>query len=360
LGAGASQPFGVPTMKEFVDMLNVTEIRDKYNIAGDEFALYQRIQEVVRRYFEVQTDFEAIYTIIDGLSRSAPLVERDSMIQTFYYDEYVRNCFGRTREESDISALERELTSYRNEYVDAAKRLKRKIERLVISECAVKTEKREEIERIYSDFFGCLNRVFGIKNFWIYTTNYDRSIEYYFRDYKGKGINTGFEYNRNLGKHILKTELFYSVACKLVKIHGSLTFWRNKRLGFIEELKSDPTAQYVPEDYKTQIMWYPIQEKKMYTYPYLDMFRALKKDLRETESWIVIGHSFNDSSIRQIFVECSKSENKVLIVLKDEKEAKDVISRNLHDVRGDLIASQNTFGDEELSEEVATVFRRSS
>lgn len=360
LGAGASKPFGIPTMKEFVDKLDMTEIRKIYEITDDEFALYQRIQGVVRRYFEQKTDFEAIYTVIDCLSRSAPFIDRDSMIQTFYYDTYIRSCFTRINEELDMLALEHELTSSCHEYTDVASRLRMKIERFLKDQCMVKRKYTKKIETIYDDFFNCLNKVFGVKNFWIYTTNYDRCVEYYFTDYRGKTIETGFRHDDNLHKWILDPTRFYSKGLKLIKIHGSITFWRNKRLNEIEELKGDPIAQYVPEDYEGQTMWLPIEEKKMYTYPYLDMFRALKKDLRETENWIVIGHSFNDSIIRQIFVECSKNENKVLIVLKDEKEAKDVIARNLHNVRGDLIASQNKFGDEELSKELAAVFRRSS
>jgi len=121
LGAGASKPFGIPTMKEFVDILETTEIRKKYKIDDDEFALYQRIKEVVRRHFERQTDFEAIYTVIDGLSRYAPFVDRDSIVQTFYYDTYIRNCFRRIREEYDVLALENELTSHLHEYSSVAK-----------------------------------------------------------------------------------------------------------------------------------------------------------------------------------------------------------------------------------------------
>lgn len=358
LGAGASKPFGIPTMKEFVDMLNMTKTRKRYEIADDEFALYQRIQGVVRRYFEQKTDFEAIYTVIDCLSRSAPFIDRDSIVQTFYYDTYVRSCFRRISEEPDMLALEHELTSRRHEYADVASRLRMKIERLVVDQCTVKREYTKEIERIYDDFFGCLNRVFGVKDLWIYTTNYDRSVEYYFRDYRGKDIETGFRYNDNLRKSILNPVLFYSKGLKLIKIHGSITFWRNKRLNEIEELKGDPTAQYVPENYEGQTMWFPIEEKKMYTYPYLDMFRALKKDLKSTHKWVIVGHSFNDSIIRQIFVECSKQQNKVLIVLKDKSEAQYVIENNLCDVRGDLIPSENKFGDIELSEEIATNFTK--
>jgi len=233
-----------------------------------------------------------------------------------------------------------------------------KIERLVVDECRVKIEYRKEIEEIYDIFFSCLNRVFGHLNFWIYTTNYDRCVEYYFRDLEGKGIETGFYYDHNLGKNILNPDLFYNNTRKLIKIHGSITFWRNKRLGFIEELKGDPRAQYVPEEYERQIMWYPIQEKKMYTDPYIDMFRALKRNLKEANNWIVVGHSFNDNVIRDIFVECSKPENKVLIVLKDKKEAKEVISQNLHDVRGNLIPSEKKFGDKELNLDIAGLFGR--
>jgi hypothetical protein len=66
------------------------------------------------------------------------------------------------------------------------------------------------------------------------------------------------------------------------------------------------------------MLLYPIDQKDLYLDPWFDIFQGFKEDLSGTRNWLVVGYSFNDLFIREIFLECLERGNHRLIVVCPE------------------------------------------
>lgn len=62
-------------------------------------------------------------------------------------------------------------------------------------------------------------------------------------------------------------------------------------------------------------MFYPIQQKDLHLYPWFDLFYRFKEDLQRTKTWIVIGYSFNDEFILNVFREALRIGDHRLILV---------------------------------------------
>lgn len=72
-------------------------------------------------------------------------------------------------------------------------------------------------------------------------------------------------------------------------------------------------------------MLYPIQQKDLYLYPWFNLSYRFKEDLERTKTWIVIGYSFNDEFILNMFGEALKiGDHKLILVTPD---ADDIMER---------------------------------
>ena len=61
LGAGASKPFGIPTLEEFSqDVIKQLEMMGHNDVI-------ERIQDSLRE-FDIQLDFESLYSVLEGLT----------------------------------------------------------------------------------------------------------------------------------------------------------------------------------------------------------------------------------------------------------------------------------------------------
>jgi SIR2-like domain len=71
-----------------------------------------------------------------------------------------------------------------------------------------------------------------------------------------------------------------------------------------------------------QAMLYPIQQKDLYLDPWFDLFKSFKKHLAEKQIWIVIGYSFHDPFIKEIFREALSEDRRMIIVDPKAKSIK--------------------------------------
>jgi hypothetical protein len=97
------------------------------------------------------------------------------------------------------------------------------------------------------------------------------------------------------------------------------------------------------------VMLYPIAEKELYLDPYISMLLRLNRELQHKSVWLVIGYSFNDPVIREIFVRKSKAEKHLILV---HPKAKRVCVDRLRDMKGKLIPMDKKFGMKETFREV--------
>ncbi len=94
-------------------------------------------------------------------------------------------------------------------------------------------------------------------------------------------------------------------AMKLVKLHGSVN-WIKDREGKIQQHAYGSSLDSVSSrsgtgDVAGEIMIYPLSQKQLYFTPYIQLFRILEAELEKRDLWIVIGYSFRDIIIRNMF-----------------------------------------------------------
>lgn len=103
-----------------------------------------------------------------------------------------------------------------------------------------------------------------------------------------------------------------------MKLHGSLN-WQKVDNGMI--VKSERERMNIGgRSVIGQAMLYPIEQKDLYLEPWFDLFRGFKKDLLQMKIWVIIGYSFNDSFVKEIFLECMKKNQHKMIVVHPSAE----------------------------------------
>jgi hypothetical protein len=90
-------------------------------------------------------------------------------------------------------------------------------------------------------------------------------------------------------------------------------------------------------------MIYPIAEKELYLDPYISMLLRLNRELENKRVWVVIGYSFNDPIIREIFQRKSRAEKKLILV---HPEATKVREGRLTPIRSEIEMVEKRFGEE--------------
>jgi len=328
-GAGASAPFGIPTMKQLV--IDFRHFLSE-NGTDKEKEIFADIQNTLERELQRQIDLEDIFTVIDGLRNYAPdrmgLVSIYSSVKAF----------------SKVPSLG----------IDPAVclTLEEKFKSFVRERCLISDDMFDRISDVYRDLF---NRIWDTtkksssliqmqqgdfkycRPWSLFTTNYDTCLEYYWREKARVAVNTCFRYDPARRTHVLDPRLFFDrslsvsseTTMKLVKLHGSVS-WMIEPDGTVTEEESIPARSLVGRRYVGPMMIYPIQQKELYVDPYISMFAQLNTELASKTNWLVIGYSFNDPVITEIFVRNSEPRKKILLV---HPEADRILSAKLYGLK---------------------------
>jgi hypothetical protein len=187
---------------------------------------------------------------------------------------------------------------------------------------------------------------------YIYTTNYDRVLETYWED---KEINDLF--TRGGLQQLDLNKLIDRLNIKLVKLHGSIDWFKLDDGRIVRShVNRVKIAGRVVEG---EIMLYPIQQKDLYAYPWLDIFRQFKEDLKRAKNWIVLGYSFNDEYVKAMFLEVLKDpkfEHKLIIVHPHVKE----IATKFDGKQGSIIYIKAKLGENETVPKILEAVRISN
>jgi hypothetical protein len=378
LGAGASKRFGITTMDEMsrefennVDRL----LNDAVEEQSTEKQLYQEIRNTLGT-----NDLEDILTVLNDLSEEVrnPSVKflKSSLIKWMPLIP-LKNMQGR------VIAREKFIPSIFVE-VGVAKKLQLKIIQFIKENCVLKEEeeKLRDIIRVYDQLFEIL-KCNSSSIFDIFTTNYDLIIEKYY-DLHTQEYNLfskKYDYVENL-RRISYTDGFFSIAftasggsidiadgyyawnpkryaeiiryannkdiptIKLFKLHGSIDqYIEGDKIVKRDILYPIPTAS---GEERLESMIYPMREKEVYKDPFFELFTRLKTNLLSEKICIVIGYSFGDEHIRNIFFDAVKRNPKVKILLGNKKP--DEVMKNLEPIKDNIIPIEGEFGKESFFE----------
>jgi hypothetical protein len=320
-GAGASRPFDIPTMKEMVTQFKRELSESKSERIDAEVKLYDDVESTLRKEFGA-VDLESVFTVVDALAQAKTFRE------VGYYATYRAS----RRDSREL------LNPPPKEYQDTAQRLRGRFESFVKRVCWLRPEKLEDVLDIYLPF---LSEVFNVTNgpvntflhkgtrynynpLWnFFTTNYDNVLEVFWRvGIRQATLNTGFQYEPSTKSEIWNREAILQQNLRLIKLHGSVTWWKEVGTGVIVEKDQPPDRSFVPRKFGEQIILYPIQQKDTLVPPYFDMFYAFRQALEGTRKWIIIGYSFADEIIRAMLARASTKDTMLVLVHPENETVK--------------------------------------
>ena len=292
-----------------------------------------------------------------------------------------------------LKSKRKELLEYRKEAenrnniltnYNTAKKLRDKLIAFIKKNCALKEEEEilQDIIRVYDRLFEIL-KCNSSSIFDIFTTNYDLIIEKYY-DLLTQEYNLfrkKYDYVENL-RRISYTDGFFSIAftasggsidiadgyyawnpkryaeiiryannkdiptIKLFKLHGSIDqYIEGDKIVKRDILYPIPTAS---GEERLESMIYPMREKEVYKDPFFELFTRLKTNLLSEKICIVIGYSFGDEHIRNIFFDAVKRNPKVKILLGNKKP--DEVIENLEPIKDNITPIEEEFGKETFFE----------
>lgn len=284
LGAGASSPLGVPTMTQLTEQFEETLSNNP-----KELQLLAKAKQAIRKngFFY---DAESLYTYLLGCA--------DPNLSFKKAGPYVASkC--RTQPVAKI----RRSVLY--------SRIREKLEEHVINKCYIGEEyERRRADALFTRFFAKISGVNDWENsepvwddtvFEIFTTNYDNAVERY-------GINIGkipfVGYQKTANEEVLFTPEQYDqteARIKLYKLHGSieLSLLEDNTIVSVEP-PTVPGRKYKGKKIRGKIIVYG-PEKNLIAEPYFELLVRLKKYLTKAHECTVVGYSFRDPWIYQIF-----------------------------------------------------------
>ncbi|MCH7851120.1 MAG: SIR2 family protein, partial [Nanoarchaeota archaeon] len=308
LGAGSSQPFGIPTMTQIVTKFE--ERLKKENIKGR--YLYSTIKESLKKGFDIsQIDIESIFSVIIGIAEE---IQPQKM---GYYTYYYLKKFS---SEHKFSQTE----------IDESKNLRDELEKFIQTECKIRNESID-IDTIYKNSFDELFRnIWGVKKQFnpknveyavgwnAYTTNYDTIFESYWKELKPP--LDYFNRSDTQTPYFDSTRDILNQQNTFMKLHGSID-WTVLENG---EILEDHPDLYIRTKRKGRAMLYPIQQKDLYLHPWTTLFQHLRHGLKTCDLWYVIGYGFNDEFVLNSFIEAFSDKKRLIII---NPHAKDLVKK---------------------------------
>jgi hypothetical protein len=347
-GAGASAEFGIPLMRKMAE--NFKDILNKQGSPEQQY-IYNEIIQMLKDDMGPDVDIEAIFSVIDGLQdyNIENIGELSIYIsKKFFGDTPLRkNIVNRTILES----------------------LEKDFQRFIRRSCTLKSPYREKMVNVFTGFFNAIGEIVNTPStghrvkhdtrWTLFTTNYDRCLEAFWRENVRIVLDTGFrDEGGSLGTdgtlhadhflHSSGSELQFlrhgrPGRLRLVKLHGSTTWLIRQDTGEIEEKPFDIDQGVdlgTGPMYIDEVVIYPLRQKQLYVDPYIQMFFLLNKELQYNNVWIVIGYSFRDPVIRNIFSNNFKGGNKMILIHPHPEEVK----QRFPDHENDIIAIPKYFG----------------
>jgi len=336
-GAGASAPFGIPTMKQFVS--DFEEYLSEH-ANESERKMYANIKETLEKRLNEKVDLEGVFTVIDGVINYQP--GKLGLLPLYFATEI-------------SPPTDYDITICRN--------LKEKFQNFVRERCVIPSESFDKIRDVFHDFFNRMFHELGGSSqqsghfFWnpnwaIFTTNYDLCLEYYFREVVESGIDTGFTHQKTRNVNVLNSRNFLErgIGIQLLKLHGSISWLIDKKSKRVIEV-SERGLSYMGRKYEGEMMIYPIAEKELYFDPYISILLRLNRELDIKPVWVVIGYSFNDPVVREIFLRKSTNRKRLILV---HPKADAIYKERLKGMKGETILMEKYFGlsEDDLSGEV--------
>jgi hypothetical protein len=353
-GAGGSAEFGIPPMrkmaedfKSIINQQNLPEERDAYN----------EIVKMLRDDMGPDVDIEAIFSVIDGLQEYN--IENIGELSIYISKKFFKD-----------TLLHKKIASK-----TILQSLEKDFQRFIRKSCALKSPFRDKMVNVFTSFFNAVGEAVNTPSgnssikydtrWTLFTTNYDRCLEAFWREDVRIALDTGFrDKNGSISSNgtLHPDHFLYSFGSelqflrggrpgrlRLVKLHGSVTWLIRKDTREIEEKPFDIDQGVdlgTGSMYTDEVVIYPLRQKQLYVDPYVQMFFCLNKELQYNRVWIIVGYSFRDPVIQNIF-NINFKDGKKMILIHPHPEA---VKQRFPDHQDDIIVIEKYFGKDDYQE----------
>ena len=323
LGAGASAFAGCPTTTQLRD-LTLDSIRKRLGdpIDGNESNRLRLLEHIVLK--PQLDDIEKIYSCVDYMLE-APDRYGDAVL-------------------SDMPHTGSGITMVLSSVLDVLYTLRSILRETLLSNFAVNSDYKNDIEKIYSSLFNVVGGASGSVD--IITTNYDNVIETYCYQANIRRVD-GFVSPINGDHRIWKNAWnVENGSIRLVKLHGSVTWQRRdgEIIGMIT-----PGSRQDDED----VLVEPTLDTKDYRHePFPQMFKQCDRVLADTDMLVAIGYSFRDDAINRKIIGAINRRMRMLVVSpsaeSDVRENLRPDSRLIEGVQPKIDTIEKKFGRDEI------------
>jgi hypothetical protein len=296
LGAGASKPLGIPTMKEFTQAV----LRDMGNRKVNFEPVISSIQAGVEK-FGVEPDIETILTILDGKTKPRKSLENLGAQLIAFPQEF------RQVSEQDLAWL-----------------VMKEIENSIYNICSQVIP--QSASKHYAGLWKILSSPMSIPyqkgattilpagslNRRIFTTDYDLSMEMFLRS-QNVGFDEGFRIDDS-GENVF-ANVWSDDQIQLVKLHGSISYYLMENGKIVKSNSRLAHTDLYGERVREQMMIYPMGEKYATRRPFYEGLGQLRRALSQETFCIAIGYSFRDVAINNAFLDAIQVNSKLRVLL---------------------------------------------
>ena len=286
LGAGASAPFNVPTMKNMVNLFE-KELGEKGQ--DNQIDLWNNVKLRLQAAFGVDNvDIEHMLTFF-----SSPIIDPSRLSPNVIYGCDII-------EKNPIQVADPEI----------AKAITIDLKDFIYRHCDIQAHER--IFPVYSMLWKIISVMmnFGVHEFYmsdleVFTTNYDRCFEIFYNMARTRSLSsTEIVLDTGVKGRYYNPAYYGTTGPRLYKLHGSIRRYitRADMVRLYDGLRREGDPVNGDEVVKEWMIW-PLTGKYIYQYPYSELMDKFRQTLYDRRLWLFVGFSFRDEGIRLILEE---------------------------------------------------------
>jgi len=350
VGAGASKPFGIPTMTEMTEGFE-KELK-KHSSPGITF-----FDEIKRRLKDYQYfDVESLITVLQNIANVDKLstVLNNPSVHYFLYNRV-----------GDIARAIQSVKQITKPHRNEAEELLKQVKFFIANSCKMKEKPFE----IYTELFNYANknhrpdinfkdrinhRGSPIPSHKVFTTNYDLVLEGYCQNKRLPAWDCGqlqtgelkIATNDNRPLYSFGRDIFH-----IYKLHGSVNWYVDEQgyMSWSSEAAKAGESTLAGQEIAKELLIYPASEKYTFREPFYYMFHHLKECLLRCQGCYVIGYSFRDEDILGLFHDAMELNGDLQLYLIDLK-AQNIVEEKFKNFLGRIKTIPKEFSIEAVSE----------
>jgi hypothetical protein len=332
LGAGASMFANAPDTKVCIGRIN-DALRDSKTLGKQYYNTYVELCNYFGNYRPLNEgyDLEDVYTLLDDYIKKAgkitfdfwelqqiPKKQLSNLDIDYFRFNLIHNASNEFEQQNKLIQYTDRIRTKINSDLNLMKKLKEEIQKEIYNQYhEIVDHNHNTLKNLNVLFAPIIENNIPLKDWAIFSTNYDTIIEEYFTDVIEKEIIEDGFILRNNRQIFNKNTLSHSRKVKFYKLHGSVDWRLTTKKNIIRGYGEVGDTVFGQEKIAEKVLIYPIKEKITYDkYKDVNFTQQLFNWIKKADIIISVGFSFRDGIIREAFQKgLEKEKDKTLIII---------------------------------------------